>query len=81
MVMKLWLVSQSENSDYDSYDSMVVAAETEDAARNTMPSQHESFGRDYGAWCSGPDKVQVELIGEATSHIKAGVIVASFNAG
>lgn len=36
--MKLWLISQSVNLGYDTYDSAVVAAETEEDARNTYPS-------------------------------------------
>ena len=79
--MKLWHISQTENGGYDTYDSAVVAAETEDAARVTMPSENEGFGKAYGAWCSGPDKVTVELIGEAVEGTKAGVICASFHAG
>lgn len=79
--MKLWLISQDENSGYDTFDSAVVAAETEDAARVTMPSECEEFGKAYSAWCSAADKVKVELIGEATPETKPGVIVASFNAG
>jgi hypothetical protein len=78
--MKLWLISQDENNNYDTYDSAVVAAETEDAARNTLPSEYEEFGKRYGAWCSGPDKVKVELIGTAKKGTKAGVICASFKA-
>lgn len=35
--MKLWLISQSENNSYDSYDSAVVTAETEEEARVTNP--------------------------------------------
>lgn len=35
--MKLWLISQSENNGYDTYDSAVVAAETEEEARHTYP--------------------------------------------
>ena len=79
--MKLWIISQNENNDYDTYDSAVVAAETEDEARVTMPSEFEEFGKAYGAWCSGPDKVKVELIGKAVSGTEAGVVLASFNAG
>ena len=79
--MKLWVISQDENGGYDVYDSAVVAAETEDAARNTMPSEYEEWGRAYSSWCSAPDKVKVELIGDALPGTKPGVIVASFNAG
>jgi len=35
--LKLYLVSQTENSDYDTYDSFVVACEDEDVARNINP--------------------------------------------
>ena len=43
--MKLWLISQSENSNYDTFDSAVVAAETEEEARHTYPS--------FGEWDRG----------------------------
>ena len=72
--MKLWKISQSENNNYSTYDSAVVAAETEDEARRTI-----SFNPSY--WASSPEHVHVELIGEAISGTKAGVIVASYNAG
>lgn len=78
--MKLWLLSQDENKDYDTYDSCVVAAETEGEARLTMPSKYESFDKN-SAWCSGPDKVTVKLLGEAIEGTPAGVVLASFNAG
>jgi hypothetical protein len=35
--MKLWLISQSENNGYDTFDSAVVAAETEEEARLIYP--------------------------------------------
>lgn len=37
--MKLWLISQSVNSRWDTYDSAVIAAETEEAARYTYPDE------------------------------------------
>lgn len=79
--MKLWLISQEENCGYDTYDSAVVAAETEDAARRTLPSDYERWGRKYSAWASSPDNVTAELIGEAAPNVEAGVVLASFNAG
>ena len=36
--MNLYHVSQSKNSDYDTYDSMVVCAPDEDTARRMHPS-------------------------------------------
>lgn len=35
--MKLWLISQDVNNNWDTYDSAVVAAETEDEARVIYP--------------------------------------------
>lgn len=81
--MKLWLISQSANNGYDTYDSAVVAAESEDAARMTHPSNQEGWDgkrERYGTWSSA-DQVKVEFIGEAKPDTKPGVICASFNAG
>lgn len=36
--MKLWLIKRDVNGGYDTYDSAVVAAETEQAARETHPA-------------------------------------------
>ena len=37
--MKLWLISQSENNNWDTFDSAVVAAETEEEARLIYPGE------------------------------------------
>jgi|688.fasta_scaffold2128377_2 hypothetical protein len=83
--MNLYLLEQEENSGYDTYDSMVVAAETEDKARlihpNTWldnPWDRTKFNRD---WATSPDQVSVKLIGTAVEGTKSGVILSSFNAG
>ena len=72
--MKLWLISQDFNYGYDTYDSAVVAAPTEEAARQISPSDSS------GTWCS-PEHVGVQLIGEALPGTSEGVILGSFNAG
>lgn len=73
--MKLWFISQpNENVDYDTYDSAVVAAETEEEAKVIQPSR---FG---SGWCA-PEDVAVEYLGEAKEGTVKGVICASFNAG
>lgn len=77
--MKLWLISQNANNGYDTYDSAVVAADSEDKARNTHPYNYpESWGY---TWCESPSQVTVKYIGEAAEGTEAGVICASFNAG
>lgn len=85
--MKLWLISQDTNSGYDTYDSAVVAAEDEAAAKLTHPSEYSkewketgTEDRDYGAWTSKVN-VKCRYIGEAAPDVKAGVVCASFNAG
>ena len=84
--MNLYLISQDENRDWDSYDSAVVCAESEDEAREIHPSGHSDpwtplYPGTTGTWASSPDNVSVELIGEAESSIEKGVVLASFNAG
>lgn len=81
--MNIYRISQTENSGYDTYDSAIVLAETEDEARNIHPG-----GSDFvihGTWASHPEQVAVEYLGVAdTSKIdsKHGrVLCASFNAG
>jgi len=97
--MKLWLITQSETLGYDTYDSAVVAALDEDAARRISPCGFREWDDERGAWmfrfsdgtkrpeenhhswAQHIDNVSVECIGEATDKIKAGLILASFNAG
>jgi hypothetical protein len=77
--MKLYLISQTVNLGYDIYDSAVVAAESEDAARNIHPRK---FAPDWDSteWCE-PDSVKVTFIGTSDCIPESGVICASFNAG
>lgn len=79
--MKLWLLSQVENRGYDTYDSCVVAAETEEEAKNTTPDGFPFYSRYGGDWASKPKNVRCEYLGEARPGHPAGVICASFNAG
>lgn len=78
--MNLYIISQTVNRGYDTYDSAVVAAETEEAARNAHPYSGRDLGYDTFGWTE-PKYVRVELIGLAVEGTTAGVIVASFNAG
>lgn len=82
--MKLWRISQTVNTGWDTYDSAVVAAETKEAAKLVHPDERATWkGQDskpYGAWAD-VDNILVEYIGEAAEGVKEGVICASFNAG
>ena len=76
--MKLWLIYQTENTGYDTYDSAVVAAETEDEARKIHPG---GAWDSWDAWVDFPERVSVLYLGEASDIPIARVILASFNAG
>ena len=79
--MKLFLLEQNQNSDYDTYDScVVVAIDAIDAVQITPNRQ--GWGDTYSAWCAYPSDVTWTYIGEASADLVEGsVICASFNAG
>ena len=76
--MKLYLISQNENDDYDTYDSAVVVAYNVADARRIHPSGEEN--RTSEDWTSF-ENVHVEYLGEAVPELERGVVCASFNAG
>lgn len=84
--MNLYLISQNVNTDWDTYDFAVVAAESASLAQRTYPGVYlprdwpESSYDDLDEWTS-PANVHVKYIGEAAYDIAAGVICASFKAG
>ena len=81
--MKLWRISQTVNNDCDTYDSAIVAATTEDDAKNMRPNATEFTDEEhpfFSSWCELKD-VEVEYLGNAAKHIKRGVILASYRAG
>ena len=83
--MKLFLISQDQNTGYDTYDSAVVVAETEEKARNMDPSTGEQMTKErwnypFSGWCTSPEYVRVEYLGEAVWDEEC-VVCASFNAG
>ena len=87
--MKLYLLTQYQNTGYDTYDSCVVCAENEDDAKNIDPSTGDGVFVDWSnksqkysiSWANTKDGIEVEEIGEAHPSQKRGVICASFNAG
>lgn len=77
--LKLWLISQHTNNGYDTYDSAVVAAATEEEASQINPDG--KWGELWSGWCSSPEQVNIEYIGIATEGVEPGVVLSSFNAG
>ena len=79
--MNLYLVSQDINQEYDTYDSVVVAAPDEEAARCVFPF-NQVAGKYGGDWVHETEKhhLEVTLIGYSVKGIDD-VVLASFNAG
>ena len=83
--MNLYLLTQDENDDYSTYDSLVVAAESEEAARNIGPTSDYWLELDasysYNTWASHKESIKVTLIGVSKPGTEPGLILASYNAG
>jgi len=75
----LYLLSQSQTRGYDTYDSCVVCAESEEAAKQINPDGE--WNKSYRAWCKTPEDVTIECLGVAKPSLQVGVIISSFNAG
>ena len=93
-MMNLYLLTQSVNRGYDTYDSCVVAAESEAEAVRMHPGgtrvwsdallwvRPDGNTDDYAMWdwCH-PSQVDCSLVGVAHESLPVGVLIASYNAG
>ncbi len=81
--LKLYLLTQTANSGWDTYDSCVVAAEDEEDAKLYHPRDYRDVGSCVGRreWVEDVNLVKAELIGTAEKNVEPGVVIASFNAG
>ena len=71
----IYLLSQTERNGYDTYDSCVVIATSDEEARNVSIKQL-TFG-----WVDDLTKIDCELIGTALPTTQVGIVLSSFNAG
>lgn len=79
--MNLYRISQTANDDYDTYDSAVVAAQSEEDARAWHPGGYMIVEvPEWRSWTQ-PENVTVEFLGIAKEGTRRGTICASFNAG
>ncbi len=81
--MNIYLLTQDVTVGYDTYDSAIVCAESEEEAVKIHPNG-EIWGTvsqwDY-TWAENPSLVKCRRIGVADKSIEKGVVLASFNAG
>jgi len=76
--MKLWLITQTANTGYDTYDGAVVVAPNAEEARRI---QIGTVRKPYATWTK-PENVEAQCIGDADPDLEAGyVVLSSFNAG
>lgn len=94
--MNIYRIWQDVNCDYDTYDSAIVVAENEEAARKIHPRGLNATGyNEYThlydlpwwkgtdtdrTWCQ-IDNVNVELVGTTNLYKEEKILLASFNAG
>lgn len=84
-MLKLFLISQNETSRWDTYNSAVVVAETEEEAKLIHPSGKEDYPPSpaHMDWASSPDNVTVVYLGILSPnsvYVKGEVICSDFNA-
>ena len=82
--MKLYKISQTKYTGYDTYSDAVVAAISPDDARKIHPSAERLVGEELECsqvWCESPEEVTCVYLGMAAAGVERGVICASFHAG
>lgn len=82
--MNLYLLQQSVNTGWDTYDSMIICATDPEEAIELSYKQFGSHCKDrHYVWVmySCKDQIEVKLIGTATEELEKGVMLSSFNAG
>ena len=83
--MNLYLLEQTENKTYDTYDLCVVCAESEKDAKTIDPNGGEPFvpnpQRRHHHWAKTLEGVICKYIGVAASGVERGVICASYISG
>lgn len=92
-MLNIYLLTQSTNRGYDTFDSCIAVAPDEAMARLLHPRGDRYWNGREWAWVDGtpgytseagwtdPDNVTVEHVGTAADGVKAGVLCASFHAG
>lgn len=93
-MMNIYLLTQTENRGWDTFDSCVVMAPDEDSARKMHPRgdrlwdgrgwavEDDRYYDDAAGWAFSPDAVTVEFIGVTfTEGVTSRVVCSSFNAG
>ena len=80
--MNIYLIRQEKVTGYETYDSAVVIAESEEAAASMHPEGKILPRVCNHTWVNSPEEVEVTFLGVAAeTHNGQEVVCASFNAG
>jgi hypothetical protein len=75
----IYLISRTDTVDYDEYDAVVIIAESENLAKDSVINK-TNYNILYGQSFK-TDNITCELIGMADKDQEIGVVLSSFNAG
>ena len=75
--MNLYLLTRNDDWCYESFDALVVAAESEEDAVTIRP-QNRGYTAPGSGWTT-PENIAVTLIGVAVVGTERGVILESYN--
>ena len=82
--MKTLYLLSGQCNDYDTFDSCVVCAYSEEEAKLIRPdgeSWDDLSNPCYKSWDHSIDDIHVETIGLANANVEIGIVISSFNAG
>ncbi len=79
--MNIFLISQYENCEIDTYHSAVVVAPDSEVARNTDPRtglrmSAGDWKDPWSHWASCPERVIVQHLGSAAPNVPQGLVLA-----
>lgn len=81
--MNIYLITQTEQWGYDTYDSAIVVSESAEEAKSFHPNGEIKItdeSLDY-SWTEDIKKVTAVKVGETTFYNESQVLLASFHAG
>jgi hypothetical protein len=82
--LKIFKLSQSVNSGYDTCDSCVIIAHEENEAKAISQGLEHGIHEDgtilYPSWAPS-ENITAEYLGKAKEGSKVGLVIRSFNAG
>jgi len=82
MNLKLYLLTQNDNTDSEALNAMIVCAKSKKRAKQIHPDQNIKnfkWNLPWSTWADSPEKVKVKYLGKAGVNVKPGIIMTTFN--